>query len=295
MATFNTPTGGAAGSTSGSRFLQSSTATSVSISEVDSPHSSANHASDPRTRSNDAPLSPLDRILSCFHLRRRGAKDQSTTITNPARIYAGTAKSSPLESETRPPCCLQQTSRHHLAETARHDLAWLRDQLVSPDTRAGAYSSGDDDANSDYSELISEDESDAEDAHHCVILVAYGPDLDQPVFFCGTCDTGAVLNIMSYAKARLVAPDDVSDGFSNVGTRSVDTLGGSVTVHGPIWVTFCLRNEGSYWTRYRAAFYVLPESYGEGCFDALLSIKLAQRLRLVHIQRHSTVEVEAWR
>lgn len=280
MAPFNTPTGGAAGST----------ATSVSISEVDPPHSSANHASDPRTRSNDAPLSPLVRILSCFHLGRRGAKDQSTTITNLARTYAGTAKSSPLESETRPSCYLQQTSRHHLAEAARHDLAWLRDQLASPDTRVGAYSSGDDDdANSDYSELISEDESDAEDAHHCVILVAYDPDLDQPVFFCGTCDTGAVLNIMSYAKARLVAPEDVSDGFSNVGTRTVDTLGGSVTVHGPIWVTFCLRNEGSYLTRYRAAFYVLPESYGEGCFDALLNIKLAQRLRLVDIHRHSAV------
>ena len=290
MATFNTPTGGAAGSRSGDRFLQSHTA---SISEVDPHHSSANHASDPRTRSNDAPLSPLARILSFFHLGHRGAKDQSTTITNPARTYAGTAKSSPLESETRPSCCLQQTSRHHLAKTARHDLAWLRDQLASPDTRAGAYSSGDDDTNSDYSELISEDESDAEDAHHCVTLVAYDPYLDQPVFLCGTCDTGAVLNIMSYAKARLVAPDDVSDGFSNVGTRTVDTLGGSVTVHGPIWVTFCLRNEGSYWTRYRAAFYVPPESYGESCFDALLGIKISQRSRLVDIRCHSTVEVEA--
>ena len=291
MATFNTPTGGAAGSKSGGRFLQSRTATSASISEVDPPHSSVNRASDPRTRSSDAPLSPLARILSCFRLRRRGVKDQSTTITNPARTYAGTAKSSHLESETIPSCCLQQTSRNCLAKTARHDLAWLRDQLASPDTRAGAYSSDDDDddANSDYSELISEDESDAEGAHHCVILVAYDPDLDQPVFICGTCDTGAALNIMSYSKARLVAPDDVSNGFSNVGTRIVDTLGGSVTVHGPIWVTFCLRNEGSYWTRYRAAFYVLPESYGEGCFDALLNIKLAQRLRLVDIRRHSTV------
>ena len=281
MATFNTPNGGAAESRSGGR------------SEVDPPHSSVNRASDPRTRSSDAPLSPLARFLSCFHPRRGGVKDQSTTITNPTRTYAGTSN---LESETRPSCCLQQTSRHHLAKTARHDLAWLRDQLASPDTRAGAYSSGDDDddddANSDYSELISEDESDTEDAHHCVVLAAYDPNLDQPVFICGTCDTGAVLNIMSYAKARLVAPDDVSDGFSNVGTRIVDTLGSSVTVHGPIWVTFCLLNEGSYWTRYRAAFYVLPESYGEGCFDALLDIKLSQRLRLVDIRRHSTVEVE---
>jgi hypothetical protein len=292
MATFNTPTGGAAGSSSGRQFLQSRTAI---ISEVDPLHSSASHAFDPHTGSNHAPLSPLTRILSYFHLKRRGKKDQSITITNPARTYAGTAKSRPLESETRPLCCLQQTSRHHLAETARHDLVWLRNQLASPDTRAGAYCSSDDDANSDYSELISEGESDAEDAHHCVILAAYDPDLDQPVFLCATCDTGAALNIISYAKARIVAPDDVSDGFSNVGTRVVDTLGGSVTVHGPIWITFCLQNEGSRRTRYRAAFYVPPESYGESCFDALLGIKISQRSRLVDIRCHSTVEVEARR
>jgi hypothetical protein len=298
MAAFNTPTSGAAGSRSGGRFLRllkSRAPTPVSISEADPPHSNANRASDPRTRSNDAPLSPLTIFLFYFHLGRRGAKDQSTTITNPARTYAGTVESGTLESETRPPCCLQQTSRHHHAETARHDLAWLRDQLASPDTRAGAYSSGDDDANSDYSELIPEDESDAKDAHRCVTLCAYDRVLGRPIFLCGTCDTGADLNVISYAKARLVAPDDISDGFSNVGTRTVNTLGGSVTLYGPIWVTFCLRNEGSYWTRYRAAFYVLPESYGEGYFDVLLNIELAQRLRFVDIQRHSTVEVEARR
>jgi hypothetical protein len=281
MATFNTLTDRAAGSRSGGRFLrlhQSRTPTPVSISEVDPPHSNANHASDPRIRNNDAPLSPLTRFLSHFHLRRRGAKDQSTTITNPARTYAGTVESSPLESETRPSCCLQQTSQHHHAETARHNLAWLRDQLASLDTRAGAHNSGDDDANSDYSELISEDESDAEDEHRCEILCAYDPVLGRPIFLCGTCHTAADLNIMSYAKARLVAPDETSNGFSNVGKRVVDTLGGSVTLHGPIWVTFCLRNECSHWTRYRAAFYVLPESYGEGYFDVLLNINLAQRL-----------------
>jgi hypothetical protein len=298
MATFNTPTRGVAGPKSGGRILRllkSRTPTPVSISEVHPPHSSANHASNPRTRSNDAPLSPLAIFLSYFRLGRRGAKDQSTTITNPARTYAGTIELSSLELETRPSCCLQQTSRHHHAETARHDLAWLRDQLASLDTRAGAHSSSDGDANSDYSELILEDESDAKDTHRCVILCAYDRVLGQPVFLCGTCDTGADLNVMSYAKARLVAPDDISNGFSNVRTRTVDTLVGSVTLHGPIWVTFCLRNEGSYWTRYRAAFYVLPESYGEGYFDVLLNIELAQRLRLVDIPRQSTVEVEAQR
>jgi hypothetical protein len=298
MAPFNTPTGGAAEYRSGGRFLtrlQSRTPTSVSISEVDPPHSSANHASNTLTRSNDVPLSRLAIILSCF-LLGRGTKDQSIAIANPTRIYAGTAEPNTLESETRPSCSLQQTSLNPDVETERRDLVWLCNQLASPDTRAGAYrSDDDDDANSDHSELISEDESDAKDQHHYVILGAYDPDLGQPVFFCATCDTGADVNILSYAKARLVAPDSVSDDFSNVGTRVVHTLGSSVTVHGPIWVTFCLRNKGSSRTRYRAAFYVLPESYGEGYFDALLNIKLVQRLRLVDIQRHSTVEVEARR
>jgi hypothetical protein len=296
MANSNTPTGGAAESTSGGRFprlRQSRTPTSIRISKVDLLHSSANHASNTRTRSNDEPLFPLATILSCFHLRHRDVKSRSTTITNPARTCAGTAEPSPLKSKTRPCCSLQQTSRHPDAETARHNLAWLRNQLASPDARAGAYSSDDDnddddddDAKSDYSELISEDESDAKTERRCETLVAYDSDLGQPVFLCGICDTGADLNIISYAKACLVAPDSISDDFSNIGTRTVDTLGGSVTLHGPIWVTFFLRNTSSHRTRYRAAFYVLPESYGEGCFDALLNIKLAQRLRLVEIQRH---------
>jgi serine/threonine protein kinase len=227
-----------------------------------------------------------------FGTRNRNVVDFECT-TNPAQTHAGTAKLRPLESETRPWCSLQQTLRHPDAETARHNLAWFRNQLASPDTRADTYSSGnDDDAKSDYSELIFEDESDAKAARQCVILVAFDPDLGQPVFFYGICDTGADLNIISYAKARLVAPDDTSNDFSNVGVRTIDVLGGSVTVHGPIWVTFCLRNTSGHRTRYRAAFYVLPESYGESCFDALLNIRLAQRLRLVEIQRHSTVEVK---
>lgn len=299
MAAFNTSTGGAAGSRSGGRspmLRQSRTPTSVSISEVDPPHSSPNRASNTRTRSNDAPLSPLAIILSCFHLRRRGVKGQLTTTTYLARTYAGTAEPSPLESEARPWSSPQQTSRHSDAETAPHNLLWFRNQLASPNTRAGAYSSDDDgDAKSDYSVLVLEDKSDAKATHRCVILVAYDSDLDRPVFFCGTCDTGADLNIISYAKARLVAPDDISDGFSSVDKCTVDVCGGSVTVHGPIWVTFCLRNTSSYRTRYRAAFYVLPERYGESCFDVLLSVNLAQRLQLVEIRPHSTVEVEARR
>jgi hypothetical protein len=302
MANFNTPNGGAAESRSSGQFLrlrQSRTLTSISISQVDPPLSSANHASNNRTRSNDEPLSPLAIILSCFHLVRRSVKGQSTATTNPARTYAGTAEPSPLESETRLWCSLQQTSRHPNAETARHNLVWFRNQLASPDTRTGAYSSDDDDddddAKSDYSELVPENESDAKAAQQCVTLVAYDSDLDQLVFFCGTCDTGADLNIISYAKARLVAPDDISNGFSSVGKRTVDVLGGSVTVHGPIWVTFCLRNTSSHRTRYRAAFYVLPERYGESYFDALLNTELAERLQLVEIRRHSTLEVEARR
>ena len=39
----------------------------------------------------------------------------------------------------------------------------------------------------------------------------------------------------------------------------------------------------------------LAQILEKGCFDALLNIKLAQRLRLVDIRRHSTVEVEARR
>jgi hypothetical protein len=299
MANFNTPTGGAAESRSGGRFprlRQSRTPTSIGISKVDPLHSSANHASNTCTRSNDEPLSPLAIILSCFHLVRRSVKGQSTATTNPARTYAGTAEPSPLESETRTWCSLQQTSRHPNAETARHNLVWFRNQLASPDTRTDAYSSDDDDdAKSDYSELVPENESDAKAAQQCVTLVAYDSDLNQLVFFCGTCDTGADLNIISYAKARLVAPDDISNGFSNVGKRTVNVLGGSVTVHGPIWVTFCLRNTSSHRTRYRAAFYVLPERYEESYFDALLNTELAERLQLVEIRRHSTLEVEARR
>jgi hypothetical protein len=274
MANFNTPNGGAAESRSGGRFhrlRQSRAPTSIRISKVDRPHSSASHASNTRTRSNDEPLSPLAIILSCFPLAHRDVNGQSTATTNPARTYAGTTEPSPLESPN--------------TETARHDLAWLRDQLASPDARVAAYSFDDDDAKSDYSVLISEIESDAKTARRCVILVAYDPYLDRPVFFCGICDTGADLNVISYAKARLVAPNGISDDFSNIGTRTVDGLGGSVTLHGPIWVTFFLRNTSSHRTRYRAAFYILPESYREVCFDVLLNITLAERLRLVEIPR----------
>jgi hypothetical protein len=283
MATFNILTSRAAGPRSSDRSLglrQSRIPTSVSISNVDLPHSAASHASNTCTSNNYA-LPLIATCLSCFPRGRHGVKGQSTTTTNSARTYAGTASPSPLESETR-----QQTSQHSHAETARRNLAWLRNHFASPDTGASAYSSDNDDANSDYSVFVPEDESDVKDRRPSVILAAYDPYLNIPVFLCAMRDTGAELNIISYPKARNIAPDVVNSNFSNVDKRSVNVLGGEVTVHGPIWVTFCLWNTNSYRTRYKAAFYVLPKSYGKSYFDALLNTKLVETLGLVKILHH---------
>jgi hypothetical protein len=85
-------------------------------------------------------------------------------------------------------------------------------QRASLDTRASAHSSeaGDsspcsdgDDANSYDTLLISDDE----DIHHYIMLGAWNPALGQPTFVPGMCDTGAAVSVLSYAKARLVAPD----------------------------------------------------------------------------------------
>jgi hypothetical protein len=294
MAPFHPPTGGTAGHRSAGRYLarlQSHTPSLTNISDEDPPQSSANNTSNPRAGSNDATRSSLCTILSLFHLGRHGVKNQPSSATQPGRTDAGIAEPTPLESEPEPPLSPQQTPQNYDAEMARQDLAWLFDQLASSDARASARSS-EDDANSDHTELVSEDEDDAEDAHQYVVLGAYNTVLNRLMFFFGIIDTGAAVSVLSYAKARLVAPDGISDDFSKVGTRTLDILGGKVTVHGPIWVKFCLRSQHSR-KRYKAPFYVLPSSYGEGGFDALLNIKLVQRLGLVEIQRDPAAEIEA--
>ena len=307
MAPFHPSTRQTARRRSGGRFLtrlQRRTPNPMSISEDHPSHTGSGHASNPCAEGTNGPWSSLGTFLSCFHLAHRVAKEQPKLTTSHSQTCIGPAEPSPLGSEQNSSRSPQQTSQNVDVQPARHDLVWLRKQLASHDTRASPRSSenedgdeGEDegDAKSDYSELILEDDSDAEDAHECVVLAAYNAALNQPVFFFGTCDTGAALSMLSYDKARLVAPNGVRDDFSNVGTRIVHTLGGTVTVHGPIWVTFCLRNTTSRRTRYKAPFYVPPSTDGEGCFDALLNIKLMQRLRLVEFRRDSAAEGEARR
>jgi hypothetical protein len=202
----------------------------------------------------------------------------------------------PLESDPRLSRSPQQTSLNSDAETAHQDLARLVEPLASLDTRASPHSSEDgdsslcsdgDDAQSHDTQLISDDEGDTEDEHNYIMLGAYNPALDQPTFFFGMCDTGADVSMLSYAKARLVAPDGISDDVTHLDSRTLDTLVGTVTVHGPIWVKFWLGDKGNR-IRYKAPFYVLPRSYGERGFDSVLNKKVVQRLGVVTIQRHPT-------
>ena len=306
MAPFHPSTHQTAGHRSSGRFLTRLQSRSPNLTNISDEHPSQTNPGDTLNscaEGTNIHYSPLGHFLSRFHLGR-GAKDQPNPTRNSSQTYAGTAEPSPLESEQKRLRSPQQTSQNRDVKPVRRDLVWLRKQLASHDTGASARSSedkdgdedeDDGDAKSDYSEMVSEDEGDAEDAHQNVVLATYNAALNQLIFLFGTCDTGAALSMLSYAKARLVAPNGISEDFSNVGTRTVNTLGGIVTVHGPIWVTFCLRNTTSRRTRYKAPFYVLPSSYGEGCFDALLNIKLVQRLRLVEFRRDSAVDGEARR
>jgi hypothetical protein len=302
MAPFHPSTGGTAGQRSGGRDLarlQTHPSSPMSVSDENAPQPSTNHPSNLRAESNDAPRSSLGPVLSLLHLGRRGKRGQPIPTANPSQIDAGMAEPTPLESEPGPPLFTQQDPQSSDTEMELQDVTWLVHQLASSDTRARGRSSDDDasppdshqdDANSDHLELISdnedEDEDDnddeAEDDHQHALLGAYNPTTGQPVFVHGVYDTGATVSVMSSAKARQVAPDGASDDFLHFGIRTVDTLGGLVTLHGPIWVTFCLRNRGSR-TQYNAPFYVLPSRYGEGGFDALLSIKLVRRLGLVNV------------
>jgi hypothetical protein len=188
-----------------------------------------------------------------------------------------------------------RTRKLYLEAHKPQDLTRLVDQRASLDTRASAYRSEDgdsspcsdgDDARSYDTQLISDDEGDTEDVHGYIVLRAYSPALDQPTFFFGICDTGADVSVLSYATARLIAPDSISNDVTHLNTRTLGILGGTITVHGPIWVKFWLGDEGNS-IRYKAPFYVLPPGYGEGGFDSLLSKKVVQRLGLVTIQRPS--------
>jgi len=175
-------------------------------------------------------------------------------------------------------------------------------QQASLDTRASAHSSEDGDSSpcsdggdaDSYDTLpISDDESDTEDIHHYIMLGAWSPALGQPTFMFGICDTGAAVSVLSYEKARLVAPDDIGDDVTRLDARTLCTLGGTVTVHGPIWVKFWLEDEGKgNHIQYKAPFYVLPPSYGEPGFDLLLNKEVVQRLGLATIQRHPAAERE---
>jgi len=166
-------------------------------------------------------------------------------------------------------------------------------QRDSLDTRASAHSSEDgdsspcsdgDDADSYDTPPISDDESDTEDIHHYITLGAWSPALGQTTFMLGICDTGAAVSVISYAKARLVAPDGISDDVTHLNARTLDALGGTVTVHGPIWVEVWLEDGGKgNRIRCKVPFYVLPRNYGEGGFDLLLSRKVVKRLELVRL------------
>ena len=164
---------------------------------------------------------------------------------------------------------------------APQDLAWPFDQRASPDTPVSACSSGredsstdshEDDAQSDYLEVISDNE---EDRLPYVTLGAYNPRLHRSAFLSALCDTGATVCVLTYAKADVVAPG-LSDEFFKSGTRTAKILGSKVTLYGPIWVKFCLLEKGK--QCYEAPFYVLPRNCKESGFDALLNFKAVRRI-----------------
>jgi hypothetical protein len=167
-------------------------------------------------------------------------------------------------------------------------------QRASLDTRASAHRSEDgdsfpcsdgDDANSYDTLLISGDESDTEDIRRYIALGVRSPAFGQSTFVFAMCDPGAAVSLLSYEKARLVAPDSISDDVTHLSARTLDILGGTVTVHGPIWVKLGLGDEGNR-IQYKTPVYVLPRSYGRCSFDLLLNEKVVQRLGLATIQRH---------
>jgi hypothetical protein len=303
MAPFHSPFGGTAGHNNGGRFLtrlQSRAPSPQGKSDRDPAPSNTSQTSNPQAECRAQPHSSRGTTVSRSLLGRRDAGERLIPTTAPGRSYAGTAEPPPLESDPGMSRSPQHTSPNSDAETAHQDLTRLVDQWASFDTRASAHSSEDgdsspcsdgDDAHSYDTQLISGDEGDTEDTHDYIMLGAYNPVLDQPTFFFGMCDTGAEVSLLSYAKARLVAPDGISDDVTHLDARTLDILGGTVTVHGPIWVKFWLRDKGNR-IRYKAPFYVLPRSYGKGGFDSLLNKKVVQRLGLVTIQRRPAAERE---
>jgi hypothetical protein len=301
MAPFHSPFGGTAGHNSSGRTLtrlQNHAPSRLSTSDEDRAQSNTGQPSNPQAECSVPSHSSRGMTVSRFLLGRRDANEQPPPTTATGQSYAGMAKPPPLKSDPGLSCSPQRTSPNYDGKMARQDLERLLAQPTSLDTRAGTHSSeaGDsspgsdgDDAHSYYLQLISDDESDAEDEHNYTMLGAYNPALDQPVFFFAMYDTGAHFSILSYAKARLVAPDGISDDFAHLKSRTLNTLGGEVTVHGPIWVEFWLGDRGNR-VRYKAPFYVLPRSYGEGGFDSLLNRKALQTLGLVKILRHPAAE-----
>jgi hypothetical protein len=303
MALFHSPTGGTAGHNGSGRFLarpQSHTPSPPSTSNEDPVPSNTSQTSNPQAECRAPPHPSRGTTVPHAFLGRRHADEQPTPITAPEQSYAGMAEP-PLESDPGMSRSPQHTSPNSDAETAHQDLTRLVDQRASLDTRARAHSSEDgdsglrsdeDDAHSYDTQLISDDEGDTEDIHDYVLLGAFNPVLNQPTFFFGMSDTGAAVNVLSYAKARLVAPDGINDDVTHLNARTLGIFGGgTVTVHGPIWVKFWLGDEGNR-IRYKAPFYVLPRSYGESGFDSLLNKKSVQKLGLVTIQRHPAAEWE---
>ena len=291
MTPFHSPIGGTAGHNSSGRFhtrLQSHAPSPLSTSDEDPVPSNTSQTSNPQAECRAPPHSSRGTPVS------RSFLEQPTPTTAFGQSYAGMTKPSPPESDLGMSRSPQHTSPNSDAETAHQDLTRLVHQRASLDTRARAHRSEDgdsspcsdgDDAHSYDTQLISDDEGDTDDTHDYIMLGAYNPTLNQPTFFFGTCDTGAAVSVLSYAKARLVAPDGISDDVTHLGSRTLDILGGTVTVHGPIWVQFWLGDEGNR-IRYKAPFYVLPRGYRKCGFDSLLNKKAAQRVGLVTIQRH---------
>jgi hypothetical protein len=240
------------------------------------------NTSHPHAESNDAVHASLVTILFCFHRSRHTATDQPTPTKNPCQTDAGMTKPVPLQSGPQLPLSTQHLSKNWNAEMAPQDLAWSCYQRASPDTPANACSSGredsstdshEDDAQSDYIEVISDNE---EDGLPYVRLVANNPRLHRPAVLSTLCDTGATLCVLTHAKADVVAPDSLGDEFFKSNPRIVTVLGSKVPLHGPIRMEFCLWKNSKH--HYEAPFYVLPSNYKTNGFDALLNFKAVRRI-----------------
>lgn len=302
MAPFNSSPAGNAGHRNSGRSLtrvrNQAPSRHPSATNEDPAPSNTGRNSNPRAECNDQRHSSRRFTVLRFFLWRRNANEHHSPTTASGQSYAGMTEPPPLESDARLSRSPQQTSPNSDTETACQDLTRLLDLRTSLDIRASTHSSEDgdsspdsdgDDAHSHDTEQISDVESDAEDGHNYMMLGAYNPARDQPVFFFCMYDTGAALSVLSYAKARLVAPDGIGDDVVHLRPRTLNILGGKVTVHGPIRVKFWLGEKGNR-IQYEAPFYVLPRSYEEIGFDSLLNNKVVQRLGLVTIQRHRAAE-----